>query len=59
MGAGPLLGHLLRSLGPSEAVSNHFKNARIEVLKGLRAILDEQIAHATPAPKTGTKFSVE
>jgi hypothetical protein len=40
-------------------VTQHFKAARLEILKGLRAMLDEQIAGMSEAPKQGTKFTVE
>ena len=62
MGAGPLLSQFLRNLGPSSAVSQHFKNAHLEVMKGLRTYLDEQIkAHsaATASPSQGTRITVE
>jgi len=61
MGAGPALTQFLRALGPSEQVSQHFKNAQLEVMKGLRAFLDEQIAARTTAqPGTqGTRITVE
>ena len=63
MGAGPMLTHFLRTLGPSEQVSQHFKNAQLEVMKGLRTFLDEQIASrgaSAPAPAThGTRITVE
>lgn len=61
MGAGPMLTHFLRTLGPSDTVSQHFKNAQLEVMKGLRAFLDEQIATRSAAanPSHGTKITVE
>ena len=49
----------LRRMGPSENVTQHFKAARLEVLKGLRAILDERIAGMAEPPKHGTKIPVE
>ena len=58
-GAGPLLTAFLRGLSPSEEVSQHFQAAQLEVLKGLRALLDEQIAAKSAPPKQGTKVSVE
>ncbi len=58
-GAGPLLTAFLRRLGPSETVSQHFQAAHLEVLKGLRALLDEQIAARSAPPRQGTKISVE
>jgi hypothetical protein len=61
MGAGPMFTQFVRSLGPSDAVSQHFKNAHLEVMKGLRAFLDEQIkARSTAAsPTQGTRITVE
>ena len=51
MGAGPMLTDLLRRLGPSDAVRQHFSAAHVEVLKGIRAFIDEQIAAQSPAPQ--------
>lgn len=59
MGVGPIVTEFARKLGPSEEVSQHFRAARLEILKGLRAMLDEQIAAMAEPPKHGTKFSVE
>ena len=63
MGAGPMLTQILKSLGPSDQVSQHFKAAQLEVMKGLRAFLDEQIAarsgESTASPSQGTRIVVE
>jgi hypothetical protein len=61
MGVGPMLTQAVRQLGPSAAVTQHFKAAHLEVLKGLRAMLDEHIAAQTAAPSQGqgTKIHVE
>ena len=58
-GAGPMLTDLLQRLGPSEAVRQHFSNAHIEVLKGIRAFLDEQIAAHAGSPAHGTRIPVD
>ena len=42
MGAGPLVTEFIKKMGPSDEVGQHFKAARLEILKGLRAMLDEQ-----------------
>jgi len=44
----------------SEATRGHFKNSRIEFLKGLRALIDDRIAHLSKQeePK-GTRVTVE
>ncbi len=58
-GAGPALTDFLRRFGPSETVSHHFHTAHLEVLKGLRALLDEQIAAKSARPSQGTRITVE
>jgi hypothetical protein len=44
----------------TEATRDHFRNSRIEFLKGLRSLLDDRIAHLSRAeePK-GTHVPVE
>ncbi len=59
MGVGPMVTEFAKKLAPSEEVSQHFRAARLEILKGLRAMLDEQIAGMSETPKQGTKFTVE
>lgn len=59
MGAGPMVTEMMKKLCPTENVSQHFRAARIEVLKGLRAMIDEQIANLAEQPKQGTKIPVE
>jgi hypothetical protein len=59
-GAGPVMTDFLKKLGPDESVKQHFRTARIEFLKGLRAILDQRIADLSRAPQQkGAKVSVE
>lgn len=58
-GAGPMVTEFLRRMGPSEAVRQHFSQAQLEVLKGIRAFLDEQITAHTSQPGTGTRIPVE
>lgn len=59
MGAGPELYAMLKKLGPG-AAREHFRNARIEVLKGMRAVIDQRIEHlSAPLEKKGTKVAVE
>ncbi len=61
MGVGPMLSAAVRQFGPSAEVTQHFRAAHLEVLKGLRAMLDEHIAAQTAAPAQGqgTKIHVE
>jgi hypothetical protein len=56
-GTMPVLTELLRRLGPPEPVRRHFDAARLEFLKGLRALLDARIAEVSK-PK-GEKIEVE
>lgn len=59
MGAGPELFAMFRKLGP-DAARRHFRNARIEVLKGMRALIDERIEELDrQQEKKGTKVAVE
>jgi hypothetical protein len=58
-GAGPVLTDLLRQLGPPKAARRHFDAARVEFLKGLRAILDERIARREKPEAKGEKIDVE
>jgi hypothetical protein len=57
---GALLNEALKRMGPPEAARRHFDAARVEFLKGLRAVLDERIAQASnPAAKArGEKIRV-
>ena len=43
----------------SESTRDHFRNSRVEFLKGLRSLLDERIAHMSRAESKGTKVTVE
>ena len=56
-GTMPLLTELIRRLGPPEPARRHFDAARLEFLKGLRALLDARIADVSK-PK-GEKIQVE
>lgn len=56
---GAELDTLLRSLAPSEDVRQHFTNARIEVLKGLRGLIDERIQRLSTESQKGTSVPIE
>ena len=43
----------------SDATQNHFRNSRIEFLKGLRSLLDDRIAHLARDERKGTSVPVE
>lgn len=42
-----------------EATRDHFRNSRIEFLKGIRSLLDERIAHLSRKEAKGTRVAVE
>ena len=60
MGAGPTFTKFAKAFGPPEAAASHFRQARIEFLKGLRELIDDRIGtlSQTREPK-GTKVVVE
>jgi hypothetical protein len=43
----------------TEASQGHFRNARIEFLKGLRSMLDDRIARLSREAPKGTHVTVE
>ena len=43
----------------SEATRGHFRNSRVEFLKGVRCLLDERIAHLARDESKGTRVTVE
>lgn len=43
----------------SDATQNHFRNSRIEFLKGLRSLLDDRIARLARDERKGTSVTVE
>jgi hypothetical protein len=65
MGLGPELTRFLRGLGPPEEAWRHVGTASVEVLKALRALIDQRIDHlsrpdapeVSPTPPPGTTRS--
>jgi hypothetical protein len=43
----------------SQATRDHFRNSRVEFLKGVRSLLDERISHLAPEESKGTHVTVE
>jgi hypothetical protein len=43
----------------SDATQNHFRNARIEFLKGMRSVLDDRISDLSRHEPKGTHVTVE
>jgi hypothetical protein len=58
-GIGPELSSILRKLGPSEEVRSHFRNARVEMLKGIRQIIDERIENLSKTGNKGTRVVID
>lgn len=48
----------LENLWP-EDTRNHFRNSRVEFLKGIRSVIDSRIEHLSREPKKGTHVTVE
>ena len=53
------LDHLRDRLGLSPAVWKHLANSRIELLKAIRAAIDERIERVSRTSQRGTKVTVE
>ena len=43
----------------SESTRDHFRNSRVEFLKGLRSLLDERISHLSKDEAKGTHVTVD
>ena len=43
----------------SDATRDHFRNSRIEFLKGIRSLIDDRIAHLSREEAKGTRVTVE
>lgn len=43
----------------SDATRDHFRNARVEFLKGMRSVLDDRIANLSRHEAKGTHVTVE
>jgi hypothetical protein len=51
--------NILRSIEPPSDVTQHFRNARIEVLRGVRSMIDHRIENLTRAGDPGREITVE
>ena len=58
-GKGPMLSQMLELMMPTAAAGEHFKNARLEFLKGVRELLDQRIQSMSEKQHKGTKVNVE
>lgn len=58
-GLGPQATRLLREMAPGEAL-DHFRQARVEFLKGVRALIDRRIEElGKEKPRRGAKVAVD
>ena len=53
------LKNLLRAMEPPNDVTRHFRNARVEVLKGIRQMIDYRIEQLERTGQRGQKITVE
>jgi hypothetical protein len=53
------MGRLFRAMGPSEEASGHFRQARVEFLKGVRSVIDDRIDHLNRSGQRGTRVTVD
>ena len=53
------IGRIFKEFGPSDEVISHFRQSRIEFLKGIRTMLDERIEHLSRPEQKGTHVTVE
>jgi len=58
MGMGPQITEMARHLVPG-STREHFRNARVEVLKGIRTLIDRRIEQLTRTTAKGTPISVD
>jgi hypothetical protein len=50
---------LLRAIAPSEEALSHFRTARVEVLKGVRAVIDGRIERLSTRHQKGTPVTID
>ena len=49
----------LSEMGPSEEAKSHFRQSRVELLKGIRRIIDDRIDRVSRTEHKGTHVVVE
>jgi hypothetical protein len=58
-GTGPALTELLARLAPPAEARRHYETARLEFLKGLRAVLDARIERVSKPKTRGQAINIE
>lgn len=59
MGLGPELTEALKRLGVPEEARRHLRNARLEVLRAVRSVVDQRIEDLSRGSERGKKVEVE
>lgn len=59
MGAGPMFAKVLHMFDRPPGADQHFRQARIEFLKGVRSFLDHRIDTLSHGAPKGTRINVE
>jgi hypothetical protein len=49
----------MNEMGPSEEAKGHFRTSRVELLKGIRRIIDDRIERVSQKGSKGTHVVVE
>jgi hypothetical protein len=57
--AGQAFRKLTEVFGPPEEAAKHFRQARVEALKGIRSLIDDRIEVLSRSHAKGTKINVE
>jgi hypothetical protein len=52
-------GRFMEAFGPSEKVTGHFKQSKIEFLKGVRAMIDEKLEDLSDQPVKGSRVVID
>ena len=55
----PAVQEIMRRLTPPEEVRRHFQSARLELLKGIRALLDARIERLSKGKSKGEQIEIE
>ena len=59
-GFGPSLSKMVEALAPKGAANEDFRRARVEMLKGIREVLNHRIEELSKGPEArGTRVTVE
>jgi hypothetical protein len=55
-----MIGRVFREFGPSGEATDHFRQSRVEFLKGIRRLVDDQIERASRDPHArGSRIVVD